>query len=96
MNRLPSIRIGLLSRTHNPAGTRRQTCGRSCGLLRGNVGSTPTRPRIWPRRFKAALLGLRPAHFPRLPARRLTSMKALCGPGDEGEPVITVLLADED
>ena len=26
----------------------------------------------------------------------LVRMKALCGPGDDGEPVITLMLADED
>ncbi len=26
----------------------------------------------------------------------LVQLKALCGPGDEGEPVITVMLPDED
>jgi len=26
----------------------------------------------------------------------LVRLKALCGPGDEGEPVITVMLAEED
>jgi hypothetical protein len=27
---------------------------------------------------------------------RLLSLKAVCGPGDRGEPVITVMLVDED
>lgn len=27
---------------------------------------------------------------------RLVTLKSLCGPGDEGEPVITILLPDED
>lgn len=27
---------------------------------------------------------------------RLTTLKMLCGPGDQGEPVITILLPDED
>lgn len=27
---------------------------------------------------------------------RLTTLKAICGPGDAGEPVITVMLPDED
>jgi hypothetical protein len=26
----------------------------------------------------------------------LVRLKAVCGPGDQGEPVITVMLADED
>jgi len=28
--------------------------------------------------------------------RRLVTLKAVCGPGDEGEPVITVMLPEED
>ncbi len=27
---------------------------------------------------------------------RLVTLKAICGPGDEGEPVITIMLPDED
>ena len=27
---------------------------------------------------------------------RLTTIKMVCGPGDEGEPVITIMLPDED
>ena len=28
--------------------------------------------------------------------RRLITLKAICGPGDNGEPVITIMLPDED
>jgi hypothetical protein len=28
--------------------------------------------------------------------RRLITLKSICGPGDDGEPVITVMLPDED
>jgi hypothetical protein len=28
--------------------------------------------------------------------RRVIRLKALCGPGDAGEPVVTILLPDED
>jgi hypothetical protein len=28
--------------------------------------------------------------------RRLVTLKALCGPGDQGEPVITIMLPEED
>ena len=27
---------------------------------------------------------------------RMVELKAICGPGDEGEPVITIMLSDED
>ena len=29
-------------------------------------------------------------------ASSLSQLKALCGPGDDGEPVVTVMLPDED
>ena len=32
----------------------------------------------------------------RLDRRDMVTLKALCGPGDHGEPVITVMLPDED
>jgi hypothetical protein len=28
--------------------------------------------------------------------RRLVTLKAMCGPGDQGEPVITIMLPEED
>ena len=96
MIRLLSIRTGHLSWTRNPAGTRRQTCGRSCGLLRGNVGSTPTHPRTWPRHFKAALLGVHIRNDNRERTPPLVRLKALCGPGDQGEPVIRILMPEQD
>jgi len=30
------------------------------------------------------------------PRARLVTLKALCGPGDDGEPVITIMLPEED
>jgi len=33
---------------------------------------------------------------PSSPTLTLATFKALCGPGDEGEPVITIMLPDED
>jgi hypothetical protein len=32
----------------------------------------------------------------RLTSRDLVTLKALCGPGDDAEPVITIMLPDED
>lgn len=32
----------------------------------------------------------------RLDLRDLVTLKAVCGPGDQGEPVITIMLPDED
>ena len=34
--------------------------------------------------------------FQRLGRQRLATLKAVCGPGDNAEPVITVMLPDED
>ena len=31
-----------------------------------------------------------------IPKRQLITLKAVCGPGDEGEPVITIMKPDED
>jgi len=32
----------------------------------------------------------------RLDSRDLVTLKAVCGPGDDGEPVVTIMLPDED
>ena len=32
----------------------------------------------------------------RLNSRDLVTLKAVCGPGDDGEPVVTIMLPDED
>ncbi len=32
----------------------------------------------------------------RLDYQDLVTLKAVCGPGDQGEPVITIMLPDED
>ena len=32
----------------------------------------------------------------RLNSRDLVTLKAVCGPGDDGEPVLTIMLPDED
>jgi hypothetical protein len=32
----------------------------------------------------------------RLPLQDLVTLKAVCGPGDSGEPVVTIMLPDED
>lgn len=37
-----------------------------------------------------------PAGRRRTPRAKLTNLKAVCGPGDDGEPVITVMFPNED
>jgi hypothetical protein len=57
-------------------------------LLRGAIGRSNSRPEV--------RLAVHVRNDNRERTQPLVCLKALCGPGDHGEPVITVLLPTED
>ena len=58
------------------------TVGTQTGRIRGNVGTY--------------YVYVRNRNTARLDRRDLVTLKAVCGPGDTPEPVITIMLPDED
>jgi hypothetical protein len=53
--------------------------------------------RLYPSQYSAQLrFGVHVRNDNRTGTAPLVHLRALCGPGDEGEPVVTVMLPEED